>query len=248
MSDRQGPIVVIGGTGRQGGAAARELLSRGWPVRALVRDPDKPAARELERHGAVLVRGDLDDAVSVRAAMTGAHGVFGVHTFMTAAGMEGEVRHGRTVAEAARDAAIAHVVYSSVDGAERDSGVPHFDSKWRIEQYYRELGVPLTVLRPTFFMDNFAAQPPRLVDGTVLVRLALHPDVRLQMIATADIGFFAATAFDSPREYLGTAVALAGEELTGPQIAASFEEATGYRARYEEQPIEEIRAFARTSR
>jgi uncharacterized protein YbjT (DUF2867 family) len=244
MRDQRGLIVVIGGTGRQGGAAARELLSRGWPVRALVRDPDKPAAQDLRRRGAELVEGDLNDAESVRAAMAGAYGAFSMGTFTSPTGLDGEVRQGRTVAEAAADAGVSHLVYTSVDGAERNSGVPHFESKRAVEQYLAELDVPATVLRPTFFMDNFAAQPPQLVDGSILVRLALHPDTKLQMIATADIGVFAADAFDHPEDYLGVALPLAGDELTGTQLAQTFQDATGIPARYEEQPIEEIRAFS----
>lgn len=244
MPDQRGLIVVIGGTGRQGGAAARELLSRGWPVRALVRDPGSSAAQDLRQRGAEPVQGDLDDAASVRAAMAGAYGVFCVLTFMSPAGLDGEVRQGRTVAEAAADVGVSHLVYTSVDGAERNSGVPHFESKWAVEQYLAELDVPATVLRPTFFMDNFAAQPPQLVDGSIVVRLALHPDTRLQMIATTDIGVFAADAFDHPEDYLGVAVPLAGDELTGTQLAQTFQDATGIPARYEEQPIGEIRAFS----
>jgi uncharacterized protein YbjT (DUF2867 family) len=210
----------------------------------LVRDPDKPAAQDLRRRGAELVEGDLDDAESVRAAMAGAYGAFNMGTFTSPTGLDGEVRQGRTVAAAAADAGVSHLVYTSVDGAERNSGVPHFESKWAVEQYLAELDVPATVLRPTFFMDNFAAQPPQLVDGSILVRLALHPDTKLQMIATADIGVFAADAFDHPEDYLGVALPLAGDELTGTQLAQTFQDATGIPARYEEQPIEEIRAFS----
>jgi uncharacterized protein YbjT (DUF2867 family) len=244
MLDRRGGVVVIGGTGRQGGAVARRLLQRGWAVRALVRDVDKPAARALQEQGAVLVQGDLDDIASVRGAMAGAYGVFSMQTFMTPAGLKGEVRQGKAVGEAAKDAGVEHVVYTSVDGAERNSRVPHFESKWLIEQHLRTLELPTTVLRPTSFMDNFAMQGPQLFDGTLLVRMALHPDTRLQMIATADIGVFAADAFERPDEYIGQAVALAGDELTGPQIADAFAQITGTRTRFEEQPVAEIRAFS----
>jgi uncharacterized protein YbjT (DUF2867 family) len=244
MLDRRGGVVVIGGTGRQGGAVARELLQRGWAVRALVRDVDKPAARALQEQGATLVQGDLDDIASVRAALADAYGVYSVQTPLTPVGIEGEVRQGKTVAEAAKNVGVAHVVYSSVDGAERNSGVPFFEGKWAIEQHLRMLELPTTVLRPTAFMDNFATNRPQLLDGKILVRSAWHPDTRVQMIATTDIGVFAAEAFERPEDYIGQAVALAGDELTGPQIAEAFQEVTGTPARFEEQPIEEIRAFS----
>lgn len=244
MPDRPGWVVVMGGTGKQGGAVARQLLRRGWPVRALVRDTDKPAARALQEQGATLVHGDLDDEASVRAALTDAYGVFSVQTFETPAGLEGEMRQGKAVAQAARDTGVAHVVYSSVDGAERNSGVPHFESKWVIEQYLRTLEVPTTVLRPTAFLENFAVHGPQLVDGKLVVRSAWHPETHVQMVSTADIGFFAVDAFERPDDYLGKALALAGDELTGPQVAEAFQEVTGIPARFEKQPVEEIRAFS----
>ncbi len=245
MAKQSDPILVMGGTGQQGGAVARELLKRGHEVRALTRRPGSPVARSLAGQGAKIVQGDLDDPASIRAAMSGAGAAFSVQTFMTPAGVEGEVRQGKAVAEAARDAGVGHVVYTSVDGAERASGVPHFESKWAIEQHLRALEVPATVLRPTTFMDNFATvQRPQLVDGTLLVRLALPPERSMQMVATADIGFFAAEAFELPEDYIGEAIALAGDELTGPEIAAVFGEATGIPTRFEQQSLDEVRPFS----
>lgn len=171
------PILVIGATGQQGGAVARELLSRGRAVWAFTHSPNSPAAQALAERGARLVQGDLDDPASIRAPMSGAAAVFSVQTHLTPAGVEGEVRQGKAVAEAARQAGITQLVYSSVDGAERQSGIPHFESRWEVEQHLRALGVPTTVLRPTMFMDNFATvQRPQTLDRQLLVRLALSPD------------------------------------------------------------------------
>ncbi|MEV6948875.1 NmrA/HSCARG family protein [Streptomyces sp. NPDC051172] len=232
MSNRR-TILVTGATGLQGGATARALLHRGHPVRALVRTPDSPAALELAARGAELVRGDLDDPRSLRRAMTDVDGVFSVQTFMTDAGVGGEVRQGRALAQAAADTGVPHVVYSSVGGAERSSGVPHFESKRAVERRLEELGVPHTVLRPTFFMDNFAAHPPQVEDGTLVLRLALRPSTRVQLIASEDIGAFAADAFERPEEYLGRAVELAGDELTAGEIAEALGAAAGLPARFE---------------
>ncbi len=148
MARLDGSILVIGATGQQGGAVARELLKRGHEVRAMTRTPDSSAAGQLMRAGATVVRGDLDDPASIHGAMRGARAVFGVMTFMTPAGLDGEVRHGKAMAKAAKELGIRHVVYSSVDGAERDSGVPHFESKWEIEQHLRALEVPTTCCAP----------------------------------------------------------------------------------------------------
>ncbi|MFE7777899.1 NmrA/HSCARG family protein [Streptomyces sp. NPDC057445] len=237
-----GPVLVIGATGLQGGATARQLAARGREVRALVRTPDAPAAQALAALGVTPVRGDLNDEQSLRAAMDGVHGVFSVQNFMTPAGLGGEVRQGRAVARAARDTGVAHVVYSSVGGAERHSGVPHFDSKRHIERYLDELGVPHTVLRPTFFMDNFAAHGPQQVDGTLVVQLGLKPDTRVQFIAVDDIGWFAAEAFEKPDEYLGRAVEIAGDELTATEVAEAFAARTGGPARFEEIPLDAVAA------
>jgi len=245
MTKHDGPVLVIGATGQQGGAVARELLTRGRAVRALTRSSDSVAARKLVEQGANLVYGDLDDPVSIRHAMAGAQAVFSVQTHRTGAGVQDEVRQGLVVAEAAKDVGVAQAVYSSVDGAERNSGVPHFESKWAIEQHLGALGVPTTVLRPTMFMENFAAHArPQVIDGTLLVRLPLRSGASLQMVACADIGMFAADAFERPEDYIGTAVALAGDELTGPQIAEAFQGVAGIPARFDPQPVDEIRAFS----
>ncbi|MGQ0840964.1 NmrA/HSCARG family protein [Actinokineospora sp.] len=239
MTDRD-EILVTGATGQQGGATARALLARGRRVRALVRDPLAPAAQELAMAGAALVRGDFDDRHSLRAAMAGVRGVFSVQNFMSPAGLGGEVRQGRAVAEAAAATGVQHVVYSSVGGADRHSGVPHFDSKRAVERTLAALRVPTTVLRPTFFMDNFAAHGPAVEDGELVVRLALKPDTRVQLIATADIGECAALAFEDPDRYVGQAIELAGDELTADGIAAAFAAVSGLSARFEELELDQV--------
>jgi uncharacterized protein YbjT (DUF2867 family) len=245
MTEQADPILVVGATGQQGGAVARELLGRGREVHALTRAPDSLAAKQLAAQGAIVVQGDLDDLRSIRRAMSEVASVFSVQTHLTPAGVEGEVRHGFVVAQAAKDVGVAHVVYSSVDGAERDSGIPHFESKRAIERRLQAFDVPTTILRPTMFMENLAAHArSQLVGEALVVRLGLRPEARLQMIATADIGSFAADAFQSPERYIGEALALAGDELTGAQIADAFHAVTGIAARYEQQPLEQIRAIS----
>jgi uncharacterized protein YbjT (DUF2867 family) len=237
-----GTILVFGGTGKQGGATARELLRRGRTVRALVRDPQSAGAQALADAGAVLVRGDLNDEASLRAAMDGVSGVFSVQTFRTPGGPDAEERQGKAVADAAADAGVAHFVYSSVGGAERDSGVPHFESKRNIEQHIEKLGLPATILRPVMFCDVFHDIGPRLVDGQLVLGLWLRPEVSVQCIATADIGAFAADALCDPDAWIGRQVEIAGDELTGPQMAAAFERVTGQPVRYQPLPIEKLRA------
>lgn len=249
MASPTGPVLVIGATGQQGGAAARELLDRGRAVHALVRDAGAPGARSLRAAGATLVPGDLDDPASLRAAMSSADGVFLVLTMMTgprvsSAGVAAEVRRGQVVADIASETGIRQLVYSSINGADLHSGIPHVESKGRIETHIRALGLPATILRPVSFMDNFATYSrPALADDHVVVSLALQPDVRLQMIATRDIGVFAAIAFDHPERFAGQQLEIAGDDLTGPQIAETFGRVTGMPGRFQQVPMEQLRAF-----
>ncbi|MGO4426099.1 NmrA/HSCARG family protein, partial [Streptomyces sp. MCAF7] len=234
-----------GATGGQGGAVARSLLRGGWAVRALVRDPGKQAAKELKALGADLVTGDLDDPQSLRAAARGAYGVFSVQpSDMADPRPEAEVRQGRNVADAARAAGVAHLVYSSVGGAERGSGVAHFETKAEIEAYIDALGMPATVLRPVFFMENWPYLVPEAVNGERVGSLALDADTSLQMIALADIGRIAADAFAKPAEFIGKKIEIAGDELTVRRIAAVFTEVDAVPTRFERQPVDELRAAA----
>ncbi|MFF2701139.1 NmrA/HSCARG family protein [Streptomyces cyaneofuscatus] len=231
-------ILVLGGTGNQGGATARELLSRGWSVRALVRDPDKPEAQALKELGAVLVRGDLEDVASLRAAAEGVHGIFSVQALAyEPETLAAEVRHGKAVADVAKEAGVTHFVYSSVGGAERGTGIDHFESKAEIERHIKALGLPATILRPVFFMNNLLHFAD--VEGERVMSLPVEPDKPMQFIASDDIGVFAADAFDRPAEFIGREIELAGDEITFPQVAEVYERITGTPSRLEATPIEE---------
>ncbi|MFC7381741.1 NmrA/HSCARG family protein [Sphaerisporangium rhizosphaerae] len=243
MSDIQ-IILVTGATGRQGGATARELLARGRTVHALVRDPDKPEAVALKESGAILVRGDMDDPASLDAALRGVHGLYSVQTFTGPDGTAGEIRQGKAVADAATRAGVRHFVYGSVGGADRPSKVRHFESKRAVEEHLTELGLPATILRSPFFMSNFKDLGPRWADGELVLTLALSPQTKLQMITPEDIGVIAADAFDAPAEFIGRGIEIAGDELTGPQMAEVFARAAGTSVRFHSQPIEQVRAFS----
>lgn len=217
--DKSGKIILVtGATGRQGGAAAHHLLKAGWQVRILARDPDKPAAVELGHRGAQAFRGDFDDTDSLHQALEGCYGAFSVQN-VAETGPERETSQGKQFADAAREAGIQHFVYSSVGAADKKTGVPHFESKWQIEQHIAAVHLPATILRPVFFMDNFLR--PDMADAIHNGTLAmpLEEGTRLQMIAVHDIGGMAAKAFDEPDEFIGKAIDLAGDELTMPETA-----------------------------
>ncbi|AVH57830.1 MULTISPECIES: NmrA/HSCARG family protein [Streptomyces] len=220
-------ILVAGATGQQGGATARHLLADGWRVRALVRNPVGPAAQELARMGAELVRGDMDDRSSLDVAVRGAYGVFSVQPALIPPDFaENELQRGLNVAEAAGEAGVEHLVYASVASADRNTGIPHWDVKWQVEQRIRALGVPSTMLRPVMFMENHADPTYGLTGEHALIR-AIPSDATVQLIALSDIGAFAALAFGNPEQYLGKAIELAGDELTLDQMISAIARATG---------------------
>jgi uncharacterized protein YbjT (DUF2867 family) len=244
MEHLEKTILVFGATGQQGGAAASHLQKDGWKVRALVRNARSDQAQALGQRGIELVQGDLNQPSSLPKAMKGVYGVFSVQTPVEG-GTAAEIRQGKAVADAAREAGVRHLVYSSVGGAERNTGIAHFESKWQIEEYIRALGLPATILRPVFFMSNlfryFGVKAE--ADGTQMLMQALHPQTRLQMIAVEDIGTFAALAFAHPETFLGQAIEIAGDALTPLEMAERLERATGKPTRFVELPQEQLRSF-----
>jgi len=230
-------ILVSGATGQQGGAVARSLLERGFAVRALTRSPEKPEAKELAGLGAEVVSGDLEDRSSIEGVLEGVRGIFSVQNFWEA-GYEGEVRQGVQLADAAKAAGVEHYVYSSVGSAHRQTGIAHFDSKWEVEEHVRGSGVPYTVLRPVFFMQNWEMMREPILGGTL--PQPLDPDKPFQMIAVEDIGVFAAMAFQNPDEWVGREVDMAGDELTMPEIADTFSRVIGREVGYYQVPWDQF--------
>jgi uncharacterized protein YbjT (DUF2867 family) len=220
-------IAVTGATGQQGGAVAQKLLAEGWKVRALTRDPNKPAAQAVAQAGAELVPGDMDSRSDLDAAFKGVHGVFSVQNFwLPNVGFEGEIRQGKNVADAAKDAGIQHLVYSSVGAAHRGMGQKHFESKWIIEQYIQSLDIPYTILRPAAFFENFNWERAVISNG-ILNAIGLRPDKERQIIAVEDVAVFVALVLAKPEDYMGKTIELSGDALTESQIAEVFTRVVG---------------------
>jgi len=240
MVDAERSVLVSGATGRQGGAVVRHLLAMGWKPRALSRNPDGAAAQELVRLGVEVVQGDLEDPASLERAVRGVHGVFSVQDFW-AVGAKREVAQGKNLADAAAKAGVEHVVYSSVGGAERRSGIDHWESKWEIERHIRGLGLPATMLRPVAFMENYYVAQVEI--GILKGRLVdpVRPDKTYQTIASDDIGAFAALAFARPAEFVGLELEIAGSELTNPQAAAVFSRVLGRPVKFRRLPMAVVR-------
>lgn len=240
MTDRK-TILVTGATGQQGGAVASNLLSHGYKVRALTRKPQGEKAKALAARGAEIVRGDLDDAASIEAALGGVWGAFAVQNTWEA-GVAREEEQGKRFAELAKKKGVTHFVYSSVGSAHRNTGIPHFDNKWRIEQTIRALRFPSsTILRPVFFMENFASPwfKPALQEGKLMV--GITPDTVLQMIAVDDIGKFGLEAFERYEEMNGVELDIAGDQHTMPETAKILSRATSKSIKFVQAPIEEVR-------
>ena len=231
-------IAVAGATGQQGGAVIRALAGRGFTLRALTRDPGSAAAKQVAQEtGAEPVKVDFDDDASIGAALNGAWGAFAVQNTWTA-GVEGEEAQGHRFAKVAREAGVQHYVYTSVASADRQTGIPHFDNKFRVENTVRGLGFPsYTILRPVFFMSNLPS--PWFLNGDKLVS-ALKPDTVLQMIDVADIGQYGALAFTDPR-FKNLEIDIAGDAATMTQTAATLSRALRRQIDYVQIPMSEIR-------
>jgi len=236
-------ILVTGATGQQGGASLRHLREHGFSVRALIRNPDDPKARQMFGHGAEVVRGDLEDEASLARAMEGVYGVYSVQSWH-ASDIEGEIRQGLHLADAAARSRVTLFVYSSVASAEQNTGVPHFDSKFRVEEHIRGTGTPFTIVRPVFFMENWLAMRQGIEDGSL--SLPLTPEARLQMVTVDDIGGVVATAMERPAKWQGRAFDLAGDELSMAELAQVFTRVTGREVNYVQVPWDEFEARAGT--
>ena len=234
-------VLVTGATGKQGGACAEVLLTRGHQVRGLTRNSASPAANRLREQGVEIAVGDFTDRDSLVRAARGTDAVYAMSTPLEQ-GAEKETAQGMTVTDAAQAARVAHVIYSSVAGANRATGVPHFDSKYAVERHLQASGVQYTIVAPVFFMDNLLQ--PWMLSGLRQGKLAMAmPASRsLQQIAVADIGAFVAAAIERGEAVFGRRFDIAGDELTGEEAAAILSKVTGREVHYEGFPPDVLRA------
>lgn len=233
-------VLVSGATGRQGGAVIRNLLPNGWKLRALTRNPKSAAAQNLASQGVEVVEGDLDDRDSLDRAARGTYGIYSVQDYWTV-GAKREVQQGKNLADAAKKAGTEHFVYSSVGGADRNSGIDHWITKWEVEQYIRKLGLPATILRPAAFMENYYIDQVEI--GILKGKLAdpIRADKTYQTIAADDIGAFVALSFERPKELLGAELEIAGSELTNPDAAKVFSRVLGKPVKFQKIPLPLVR-------
>src|SRR5919199_141504 len=235
MVNSQRKILVTGATGQQGGSLARVLLQKKHKVYALTRNIQSSAAQGLRNKGANIVKGDLDDPDSLEHAVKDVESVFLMGTPFED-GTEGETRRGKLMADIAKENSIEHVVYSSVANADKNTGIPHFESKYKVEQHIKNLGIPHTIIGPTFFMENLLG--PGLEQGQLA--LPLPPSTTLQQSALENIAEFSALVLERRKPFLGKRIDIASDEGTGEQAAGILSNVLGYMIRYVPVPLEQV--------
>jgi uncharacterized protein YbjT (DUF2867 family) len=223
-------VLVTGGTGSQGGATVTHLLAaKKVRVRVLTRNLESPKAKSLAARGVELIKGDFDDVASLRKALAGVSAAYSVQQWTEKGGTAAEELHGKRFADAVKASGSPHLVYSSAEGVERNSGLGHYESKWAIEQHIRGLGLPATILRPVGFMDAFGV--PAIQRGLFLgiFRANFGVSLPVQFVSTYDIGWFAARALEDPDLYAGRVIPLAGDQLSIGEIIKTFKTVTGHK-------------------
>jgi uncharacterized protein YbjT (DUF2867 family) len=235
MVINQRKILVTGATGQQGGSLARLLLQKKHKVHALTRNTQSPAAQDLRNIGASIVKGDLDDSDSLERAVKDVQSVFLMGTPFED-GTEGETSRGKLMADIAKENNIEHLVYSSVANADKNTGIPHFESKYKVEQHIKNLGIPHTIIGPTFFMENLLG--PGLEQGQLA--LPLSSSSVLQQSALQNIAEFSALVFERRKPFLGKRIDIASDEVTGEQAARILSNVLGYKIRYVPVPLEQV--------
>jgi len=255
-------IAIVGATGAQGGGLARAVLADpdgGFAVRALTRDPSSEKATALAAQGAEVVQADIDDETSIRSAFEGAYGAFCVTNFWEHFSGEKEIVQAGNMARAAKSAGLKHVIWSTFEDSRKwipltDDRMPtlqgrfkvaHFDAKSEADHFFTDLGVPTTLMLTSAYWENFIYfgwGPQRGEDGVLAVTFPMG-DKKLPSIAAEDIGKSAYGIFKAGAEFIGRTVGIAGEHLTGAEIATSLTKALGEEVRYNDVPADVYRGF-----
>ncbi|MGE5112806.1 MAG: NmrA/HSCARG family protein [Acidobacteriaceae bacterium] len=249
MADRK-LIAVVGATGSQGNGLVNAILNDrdgGFRVRALTRNPNSDSAKSMAATGAEVVAADVDDRESMRRAFSGAYGAYCVTFFWNHFSPEREMAEARMMAELAKETGLQHVIWSTLEDTRNwvpltddrmptlqgKYKVPHFDAKGASDAYFREAGVPTTFLLTSFYWDNFinfGMGPQRGPDGKLAITFPMG-DKKLPGIAAEDIGKCAYGIFQRP-DLIGKTIGIAGEHLTGTQMAAIFSKQIGQEVHY----------------
>jgi uncharacterized protein YbjT (DUF2867 family) len=261
MAEKQ-IIAVVGATGAQGGGLVRAILNDprgGFRARAVTRNVNSDKAKALAKSGAEVVAASVEDEKSLETAFRGAHGAYCVTFFWEHFSPEKEMAHATAMARAAKQAGLRHVIWSTLEDTRQwvplsdnrmptlmgKYKVPHFDAKGEANHVFTGLGLPVTLLLTSFYWDNFiyfGMGPKKGPDGKLALTLPMG-DKKLPGIAAEDIGKCAYGIFKRGPEFIGKKVAIAGEHLTGAQMAGALTKALGQEVRYNAVPPEVYRGF-----
>ena len=261
MNDKK-IIAVLGATGSQGGGLVRAILNDptgGFAARAITREPNSDKAKELAKAGAEVVSADVDNVESLKRAFQGAYGAYCVTFYWAHFSPEKELAEAKAMATAARDSRLQHVIWSTLEDTRQwvplsdtrmptlmgKYKVPHFDAKGESNRFFTELGVPTTFLLTSFYWDNFiqfGMGPKQGPDGKLAITFPMD-DKKLPGIGAEDIGRCAYGIFKKGREFIGKTVGIAGEHLTGAQMASAFSRALGREVVYNAVSPEVYRGF-----
>jgi uncharacterized protein YbjT (DUF2867 family) len=240
MTTNEKIVLVFGATGQQGGSVATALRAAGWAVRAFVRDAEGEKAKTLAAAGCQLAKGNLGDQYAIEAAMAGVYGVFSVQPSSGQGDAYGvsdaqEIAYATMIADAAQVAGVGHFVYSSINAAgDRATGMGHFDSKIAVETYLASLPMPITVVRPSAFMEILML--PGLGLDQASLSFFMRPDQPMQFIAAADIGRIIAMVLARPERFVGRTMEIASDFITGEQLAAKLSQAAEQTISYQRFP------------
>ncbi len=232
---------MTGGTGNQGGAVARNLVQQGFTVKVLTRNIQSPKSQNLKNLNIELINGDLNNTDTFREHLKDIYGIFSVQSFEN--GVDKEMNQGIALADLGKEINIKHFLYSSVFAANLNTGVPHMDSKFKIENHIRQIGLPFTILRPTSLYENFLI--PQVKKGILKGKLVqpINRNTVQQYIASEDIGKAAAKIFQNNDNYLGKTIPLATEQLSTQEVAEIFSKALNKKIVYKKLPALITRLF-----
>ena len=228
-------IFVTGATGNQGGAVAASLIKNGFKIKVLTRKTDSVKAQNLQKQNVELIKGDLSDLDTFRNHLKDIDGIFSVQTFEN--GIDKEIKQGMDLSVLAKEYGVNHFLYCSVAGADLNTGIPHFDSKCKIENHIKQLGLPYTIIRPNSLFENFLI--PQVKSRILKGKLAspINKNKTQQFISAVDVGEISADIFLHKDKYLRKTITIGSEEMDMQEIATTFSEALGKEISYQKFPM-----------
>jgi uncharacterized protein YbjT (DUF2867 family) len=229
--EHQLEILVTGATGNQGGAVTRKLIERGHIVRVFTRKPESYKAKQLEKLGAMVYKGDFEDVLTIENVMEGVDAVFAMTTPYER-GVRSEVKQGFLLGKAANSLRVKHFIYSSVGSANKNTGIPHFKSKYEIENFIKSIDLNYTIIRPTYFMENFLNPQMLSKINEGILALPMIPERNLQMISIETIADFVVYILEHRERFLKQTIDIASDSITGNEVANILSEINGHKIDY----------------